>query len=668
MRTRILCLNGIGSPERIRYAYNKAQEIKGNLIIFLNKVLSGTSDFSDIKGISKDYFADFLIGKKTLPRKFIHFFLDLISIEDHPLPPRSSLNDLYETFRQDTDFIILLKKQYCTSDIIIGNEAFWCTFYKEIKASSQENVRNIFSILSILSKANHCKIWNNFSAEIIWQKAFEVYGMNNSTIDRIGQWMHFLNEFKENTDICLCLLENKTAINPLNRKTEKLLIRLLPILFFNGYSDFNGLIRFLNSNSVSDPRDIAITSGFIHFLINLFVKSPDDLIAIIKLFIETQNYFRRFILLEKSKSKINYLKSLIIKVIQIKKEIPDKDSKLFNRELLTTIYIISQNKDKVVYSEKDIKKQLDKYYGDFHEKLFIGFFVKYEVPWYFVRNLLTLSNNEIKILFNLLAGKNFESLIDPEFPVTHKDVHVFMNFDRYSVRVSDTFIHTGLFWAKFVNFKFHQNILNALKQYLTYNLPIRQFIDNYNFWMDVFKFIKKHELLIQQAQIGPLLDYITYQRFRVNAGANFQINRVSFNRVLIDMEEWHINLRRQRNFDQTENITSWEGTTINDFVYKTNSLVYSIIQLKSKEDLFTEGKEMKNCVFGYLRSCITGYCSIWSLREEREGITKRLATIELQNSTIVQVRKKTNILPGNLEKTKIHIWAKEEGLKERYLI
>jgi hypothetical protein len=186
--------------------------------------------------------------------------------------------------------------------------------------------------------------------------------------------------------------------------------------------------------------------------------------------------------------------------------------------------------------------------------------------------------------------------------------------------------------------------------------------------MDVFKFIKKHELLIQQAQIGPLLDYITYQRFRVNAGANFQINRVSFNRVLIDMEEWHINLRRQRNFDQTENITSWEGTTINDFVYKTNSLVYSIIQLKSKEDLFTEGKEMKNCVFGYLRSCITGYCSIWSLREEREGITKRLATIELQNSTIVQVRKKTNILPGNLEKTKIHIWAKEEGLKERYLI
>ena len=151
MRTRILCLNGIGSPERVRYAYIKAQKIQGYLTNFLNKVLSGTSDFSVLKGIGKDYFADFLIGKKTLPSKFISFYLDLISIENHPLPPSSSLNDLYEIYQKDSNLIVLLKEYYASGEIIIGNESFWEIFYKKISTNSQEITINSFYVLSSLS-------------------------------------------------------------------------------------------------------------------------------------------------------------------------------------------------------------------------------------------------------------------------------------------------------------------------------------------------------------------------------------------------------------------------------------------------------------------------------------------------------------------------------------
>lgn len=107
MRTRILCLSSIEGPEGVRYSLSKTQEIKGNLSSFFSEVLSGTSDFRNITGDSKEYLAQFLKGKKTIQKGFVLFLKDILSIRNLPLPSSSSIDHLYLIYQRKINFISL---------------------------------------------------------------------------------------------------------------------------------------------------------------------------------------------------------------------------------------------------------------------------------------------------------------------------------------------------------------------------------------------------------------------------------------------------------------------------------------------------------------------------------------------------------------------------------
>jgi hypothetical protein len=667
VKTRILCLGSIEGPEGARYSCNKAQAIKGNLISLLSKVLSGTCDFWSIKGESKEYFAEFLKGKKTISKGFISFFLDLISVEDHPLPPSSSLDDLYIISQSKVDFISFLRKYYETSDIII-RESFWRIFYKKTKQFSSGEFRKIFVILSFLSTANNCSVWENFSSKKIWEKVFEIDNIDEVTMLYLVRWKHLLLKYADIKDFGLLLLENIKEIKPLDRKKEVLLNRLLPILFSNGYNRFDGLINLLNSRHFSDPEDSSIITGFIHFYINLFKNNQIDLNYSLLLFTESFDSFDRFVISAKSNSLIIFLKNLIIRIKSIKDKNPNRSDPFLYSDMLTTLYISGHYRDKIIRSVSSIPEQITWSYNNFHEGLFIFLFIRYEVPWYFVRNLTRLSGVELHILFQLLEGKNLKTLVNNLIPVTNKEVHKFINYPRYSVRECSSVIETGLFWAKFDISDFRPDLRGELRRYFERGILITRLISDSIFMTDLFRFIKKNELLIQADQINPILDFIMHERYQNNHITNFQISKISLRRILNDLEEWHNQLAYSRylsGFDSTK--LKWRGSQINNFEFMLNETTYSIVQLITGQDLFNEGRNMHHCVFNYIERCITGLSSIWSLRYQEDETTVRLATIEVSNNIIIQVRKKANQLPGILEETIINEWAKSTGLMVKYL-
>ena len=67
---------------------------------------------------------------------------------------------------------------------------------------------------------------------------------------------------------------------------------------------------------------------------------------------------------------------------------------------------------------------------------------------------------------------------------------------------------------------------------------------------------------------------------------------------------------------------------------------FTVVQLLHAEDLVMESRAMQHCVWTYASKCISGRASIWSLRRNADGATKRLLTIELdaQNRTVADPR------------------------------
>lgn len=668
MKTRILCLGSIEGPEGARYSCNKAQAIKGNLISLLSKVLSGTCDFWSIKGESKDYFAEFLKGKKTIPKGFILFFFDLLSVDGHPLPPASSLEDLFIIYQRKNDLIDLLRAYYKETELIIGKESFWHIFYKEVKRFSLEDTRKVFVILSFLSTANNRNIWEKFSSKTIWGKVFA--SINSIEINQLYlvKWKRLLHKYTDIKDFGLLLLENIKDIKPLDRKKELLLKRLLPILFPNGYTDFDKLISLLNSKYFCEPEDSSIITGFLHFIINLLKNNSDNLNDGIQLFIESFDSFYRFVLFGKSSSTIVFLKKLIIRIKSIRDTNLYCNNPFFYKELLITLYVISHFKEKMIHSVNELPDQIKEKNDVFHESVFIFLFVRYEVPWYFVRNIINLTGFELDILFKLLEGKNLRVIINNMIPITRKEADTFINYPRYSVRECSSVIETGLFWSKFDISDFRPDIRVELRRYFERGILITRLTGDSNFLTDLFRFIKKNELLIGAGQVNPILDYIMHERYQINDTTNFEIKNISLRHLCNNMEEWHNQIaciRYNSGYDRTK--LTWRGSKINNFDFTLKNTTYSIIQLKSGQNLFIEGNIMHHCVFSYIERCITGLSSIWSLRYQKDETTVRLATIEVSNNNIIQVRKKANQLPGIIEKTIINEWAKSTGLTVKYL-
>ena len=119
----------------------------------------------------------------------------------------------------------------------------------------------------------------------------------------------------------------------------------------------------------------------------------------------------------------------------------------------------------------------------------------------------------------------------------------------------------------------------------------------------------------------------------------------SFPALQMRVHEWHTQLAREAKSASkrwpASGIEAYQEARESGAEGKTGT--WTIQELLDGKALYEEGRVMRHCVYTYVRDCLSGGTSIWSLRWIREGEEarpRRLLTIEVNNArrAVVQVR------------------------------
>ena len=216
------------------------------------------------------------------------------------------------------------------------------------------------------------------------------------------------------------------------------------------------------------------------------------------------------------------------------------------------------------------------------------------------------------------------------------------------------------------------------------------------FWVTVIRWLVDQPLL-DPVQVGPIIDYIHFQRFvpeQILAGLNRRIDDADLAAIgarqpnfsmrgrtaatlLRQVNRWHQGLAS----NNRQQVCAWIPSGISPFSLieggevrahqsaspnlEGNVKHWIIRELLSSAALVAEGRRLNHCVASYASSCRQRYSSIWTMEVESFSGVKKLLTIEvhLKTRTIVQIRGKSNRLPTEKEKRLICRWATNARLK-----
>ncbi|MCA9128590.1 MAG: PcfJ domain-containing protein [Planctomycetales bacterium] len=255
------------------------------------------------------------------------------------------------------------------------------------------------------------------------------------------------------------------------------------------------------------------------------------------------------------------------------------------------------------------------------------------------------------------------------FSLTKKMAHHFMHAPH------DVTIDQALRWGQVVGLGGDERLARAI-----FGTRLAESFEHHDFWATVIRWFVSNPLL-DRAHVGPIIDYIHFQRFvpehiyvaprhRVEAGPaqpNFSMKGRTPEVLLRRVNEWHRTLAN----DNRQQVRQWQSFGIDGFEFVEGSQkngtykCWTIRELLSSKSLMSEGRQMKHCVATYASSCARGHCSIWTMEiQSCEGFTKAV-TIEVRNNArlICQVRGKANRLPTEKERKIIQRWAESADLR-----
>lgn len=184
------------------------------------------------------------------------------------------------------------------------------------------------------------------------------------------------------------------------------------------------------------------------------------------------------------------------------------------------------------------------------------------------------------------------------------------------------------------------------------------------FWDTVIRFFAQNPLL-DPSQIGPLTDYIRYQRgHALRTVGTFSMKGRTVPSLMRDMEAWHGRLAKDRQV--TGEVFTPSGYKNGEYerTYKDGgrkeTITWTVTEILTAKELAAEGRALHHCVYSYARSISAKHTSIWSLK----GNGERVTTIEVTNTgnKIVQYRGNYNAMPKAREFQIMQAWAGENGL------
>lgn len=152
--------------------------------------------------------------------------------------------------------------------------------------------------------------------------------------------------------------------------------------------------------------------------------------------------------------------------------------------------------------------------------------------------------------------------------------------------------------------------------------------------------------------------------------------------------EWHESLRREETARQNQReayrrernrlnekpsyISKWDGMGLTHFRYETTECIWTIIELKTSQDLLNEGRKMKNCIASYANRCAAGDCAIFTVEKlfPFNQQSEKTATLEVIPSkrTLIQAKGKCNSAVPLKTLSIIKRWASTVSIKTQLLI
>ncbi|EAQ77869.1 PcfJ domain-containing protein [Blastopirellula marina] len=265
------------------------------------------------------------------------------------------------------------------------------------------------------------------------------------------------------------------------------------------------------------------------------------------------------------------------------------------------------------------------------------------------------------------AGENFTRCNLP-LPYTKRMAHHFLSAPN------DATINEAIRWGQVIGLGGDDRLAQAIM-----GTRLANDFSQHPFWTTVIQWFIRNPLE-DMAQVGPVIDYIYFQKFEVayyylgadqnEAGParqpNFTMKGRTPEALLRQVNRWHAGLDSTFAFD----VPQWKPSGLPSFDWLDKSWDghdqwWSIREVCTAKELVAEGRKMHHCVASYASTCVRGARSIWRMEVESCGMHVKVLTLEVdpQTRTIVQARGKFNRLATDQEKDVLRRWASSVGLK-----
>ena len=152
-----------------------------------------------------------------------------------------------------------------------------------------------------------------------------------------------------------------------------------------------------------------------------------------------------------------------------------------------------------------------------------------------------------------------------------------------------------------------------------------------------FAWIARHAQRCEKGQSSDIADFILCHQ-----GAD--IDRWSFERMTNEVTLWHDRLAADRDLKKYGSIIQPDTVIdLSDWPDHAELKGFEFFKLATPSMLMEEGRRMRHCVASYVPRVMAGECHLYSVRREM----RRMATMEIVNGRVVQLKGHSNRLPSN---------------------
>lgn len=182
-------------------------------------------------------------------------------------------------------------------------------------------------------------------------------------------------------------------------------------------------------------------------------------------------------------------------------------------------------------------------------------------------------------------------------------------------------------------------VIDILKTNHTFLYDPEKFLKHMDYWKIAIPLLGFSNLCRPYNEYMDFIEYNLYREFG-------RVDITHWNEDVLEFsaEIWYDGLNLLESVEKKQDELKWSPMkNLFEFTFEVDRKRYAAVQLTTGLELREEGDEMDNCVLTYIKNCVDGHISIWSIREKKPKKDRKLLTVEVNKyDEIVQVVRKAN--------------------------